>query len=785
MTTHTLERPVEMHGDEGERRVFDAAMVKVSSKQTGERRLHLAEGGIEGGSYVSGIGIEESNALSSREAEELTTIFRDAIDSKQGAKSADELAVMLDEMQESARDEFRLHNRDTQHRLDRAAVYIVRDGTLIWSAAGSESSLGLVLARADGSVQHLGAEKGSHVGVITDIHPEDKVYTLPNRLMRDMKQTKAFALNGLEMVANEDDIQANIVSVAFDEAYQPTLIKSASATETPVRENQAPKTRDETTQNFRNMKKREEAAARKARQAADKVSGSADTSDHTGDAAPTSPLDTTYPAGSYDSPIGPDMEDGSMAQFTAGAKPDDAYDVKYRKKKGPMLGPENKFKPDDAYAATYDDQYSGPMPAHMPDRAQARQVREFMESDAYKAAHDIYDTADKELAIKVARRLKLGMFTTKKTREASSAEVEAVHVEYERMSETFDALQIEKWRLVNPSLSAADLNTKLAHYHEAKLRLQGLRAQSEILTSKGKFGKISEWNNKLTEKFASLTLPGKIGVAAASLVVGTAVGAAGLAIGGGAAATGAVLLAGAKLYKTSAQSRAGLHRNTAAVDKADFKKSDGLYKSAKELREQSQVTFQKGFEARVKKADHVNKVAKWTTIGSVAMLGAGIAGHIGVVHDIYKAAEDHVGGWLDSLQHPTGAPHHVETGITPSQGGGSGHNPIDKLGSGDMYHAPKIPSSAGITYSPNAMNVSAGEGWYQTFSEMGITNAHEQLNLLNNNTLMTDLANRGLAYRDVAAGGWGMNMTPDGKMPKAALDLIRAYAQKDGYDLAA
>lgn len=320
-----------------------------------------------------------------------------------------------------------------------------------------------------------------------------------------------------------------------------------------------------------------------------------------------------------------------------------------------------------------DDQFFGP---------EEHPLRKFVRtSESYNDARIAYDTADKELAGKVARRLKLGMFASKKTREASSTDVETAHSEYERMAEAFDAIQIEKWKIKNPSISDEEIDHKLAKFHEAKLRLQGLRGQHEIVTG-GKFGKLSELNNKATEWYAGLSKKQKIGFAVGGLAVGAVAGGlvatAGTILGATAGVVGGGLLAGAKVYKTTMQGRAGLHRNTVEVDKTDFINTDGSYKSIDELRVQSSDSFKKGFDQRVEKADKINKKAKWMTIASAALLGAGIAGHIDAVHDAYKAAEGGIADYFGMTDHHD---------VLPSgghQGGGSGSNPVDKMGSGDV-----------------------------------------------------------------------------------------------------
>jgi hypothetical protein len=374
--------------------------------------------------------------------------------------------------------------------------------------------------------------------------------------------------------------------------------------------------------------------------------------------------DTATPSGE------PDFIVGSFVDNSAPKNTPKAKKAKQPKQpKSPQATP-----PTDTSAATYaDDQVFGP---------EEDPLRKFVRtSETYNDARAAYDKADTELAGKVARRLKLGMFASKKTREAASAEVEAARPEYERMAEVFDAVQIEKWKIKDPTISDEDIRHKLAKYHEAKLRLQGLRAQHEIVTAPGKFGKLSELNNKATEWFAGLSRKQKIIVGLGSVVVGAgaglAVAGAATVLGAGAGIAGAGLLAGAKVYKTTAQGRAGLHRNTTKVDKDDFKDADGNYKSIDDLRTQSSVSFKKSLDQRVENADKINKKTKLMTIASAALLGAGVAGHIDVIHDAYKAAGDHIADYFGMGDHHDVLP-------SDSQGGGSGNNPVSQMGSGDV-----------------------------------------------------------------------------------------------------
>ncbi len=90
---------------------------------------------------------------------------------------------------------------------------------------------------------------------------------------------------------------------------------------------------------------------------------------------------------------------------------------------------------------------------------------------------------------------------------------------------------------------------------------------------------------------------------------------------------------------------------------------------------------------------------------------------------------------------------------------------------GPEVHTPAtVPEKV---YSPDALNIKAGEGWYQTFKDMGIPK-DEWSNLLSKaGPQLHDIQVNGhpLAYH-MPNGQWGIRMTPGANMPKSALDII-------------
>ncbi len=113
-----------------------------------------------------------------------------------------------------------------------------------------------------------------------------------------------------------------------------------------------------------------------------------------------------------------------------------------------------------------------------------------------------------------------------------------------------------------------------------------------------------------------------------------------------------------------------------------------------------------------------------------------------------------------NLHHP-GAAHNSHRGASVAIAGVH-----DNGGMGS--HEPVVESLLKPEFSPAAHTVNAGEGWYQTFKDMGITNATEQANLLNK--VGPQLQEKGWAYH-MPNGLWGISRP--GQLPDDVLKLIQ------------
>lgn len=99
-----------------------------------------------------------------------------------------------------------------------------------------------------------------------------------------------------------------------------------------------------------------------------------------------------------------------------------------------------------------------------------------------------------------------------------------------------------------------------------------------------------------------------------------------------------------------------------------------------------------------------------------------------------------------------------------SSGGYIDHTMIDEALSS---HADVVSVDAMPDFSFDAYNISPGEGFYDTMSQMGITDSVKQYEILQK--VGPDLQNMNLAY-PIEGGSWGISNP--GQLPESALELI-------------
>ncbi len=169
----------------------------------------------------------------------------------------------------------------------------------------------------------------------------------------------------------------------------------------------------------------------------------------------------------------------------------------------------------------------------------------------------------------------------------------------------------------------------------------------------------------------------------------------------------------------------------------------GMYKLGNMIPKPTQETDEtnEAFEKRVKRR------GMYKVVGLVAVAAALTVTVLAAKH---------------GLDHSSGAQHgsDINDGFKPGHYNGT-------LDSQDLIKPP-VTVPAGPEFSPDALNVTRGEGWYQTFKEMGVTNATEQANLLNK--VGPQLQDLGWAY-PMPGGSWGISHS--GQIPSSVLELIQ------------
>lgn len=140
---------------------------------------------------------------------------------------------------------------------------------------------------------------------------------------------------------------------------------------------------------------------------------------------------------------------------------------------------------------------------------------------------------------------------------------------------------------------------------------------------------------------------------------------------------------------------------------------------------------------------------------------------------------------LSPTMEPTSAP--TAEPAPAGEGALAGYEGVALTGEG-VADGPSSQLADSVDYDGTiesaASYIDIGEGWYDTFEQMGLSEGVWRI-LLEDEQLMTQLQEMGLAYPDDSIGGWGINMTADGKMPQEALDLIRQSAFNHGFAVVA
>ncbi len=351
----------------------------------------------------------------------------------------------------------------------------------------------------------------------------------------------------------------------------------------------------------------------------------------------------------------------------------------------------------------------------------ANSIDDYSEAE-YAEIKSLYEQAEVFNSKERARRLKLGAFAFKKTREAANEDYEQTGDHLSNLTELFNEVQIEKWKHENPSIAPDEISAKLLELENERLAVRELNNHQEM--TKG-------WFAKSMEKYAGLSRGKKIavgiGVSAALAATG---GLVGLVAGGALGAAGAAGLVGAKVYKSYAQSRAELYTKTDAADQitADH---NGIAKTIGQIQDESREITAKHRQEEVERTDRINKKTRIITAISAVALGAGIASHNETVRDAFGGAWKYLresAGWDASAGAPLPSP--SDSGAPRSEAPPAGEhgpspNAVDHADE-TSSEAPRGPLPGDGRWTPGGVeNYVTGSLGGTEFTAVGLGNFHQ------------------------------------------------------------
>lgn len=406
--------------------------------------------------------------------------------------------------------------------------------------------------------------------------------------------------------------------------------------------------------------------------------------------------------------------------------------------------------------------------------------------------------ATEESSIAYAKRMKVGYFSRKSKKnelqEAYDSKREALN---ELVSER-DLKLIEQLRSEN--IPEEEIAKKIAeesnNFVEKQDEVQHDAMLNKFEKSKRPVAQLRKLGSKALNAYANSNTATKLAVgASAGLVLAAG---AGVALGAGTilTATGATGVVAARVYRSYALNRSKIYKTPS--DYEQINATTG--KTPEEIMQEAVAKREQLATKRIEEGDKVKKKAVIFALGAVAFTGvAAIAEHSGAIKEVAGVAKekmgdikDGIGGWLEGNDSADNAPKHVDP-IEPNEGNTPGNpdaqpeTPAPAEPDTTPDPTPDTLPEAGVADSPeqftDANHIDVGEGWYQTFGELGVANANDQAALLNNEALMGKLAEMNMAYSDNSIGGWGIRMTADGKMPAEAADLIRETAKRQNIAL--
>jgi hypothetical protein len=672
------------------------------------------------------------------------------------------------------------------NEFDAANFRITQNGEMYWSVdqttADGETmkpnAVSLVLAREDGTVEQL--DNNDTAGWVDDLAPKDVLYVLPRAACEIASSSALLTKEGLDQLARAKDHELDVVRVSLD---QSTELESTAApvVVAPV---VTPKTVNDNRRNVQQRKqnekrqKKEAAAANavnpqssapvsklKARMdlvaARDAATDPAAVNVDALPIAPVAPAVVSAPASSVIKRSGETTPPRSEKARGWSVEQTAAMD-KIRARREAANG-DTSTRP-----------LSVTPEARNTSDSSDNQETEPVDPELKRARDELDDSRTKMAALAAKRQGRLFNFANKNHSK--------VEEEYKQRLEALGKLECSGL-LNDDTKSDKEKNIGVIGFifdQQQKLREETIEGLKNTPVSK-----MINWLHTGSKKQQLLKA---VAVGAGGVLLGAGVGAvAGVAAGGGLVAAAAVTKMAVRFgrYYAREENKQGRGMNLLDTDQAkDAQK--GARQALKGSDEEDKFSiasdhYKEIFDTDTRREQEKRRKSAKRAIGAVA-LGMVVGGTAA-----YAIGELVDGGKLGDLSNRFIGGENA--GATSGSGQIDVHHDV-----GQMNASPNaadhtdgfqdIPKPVEHDFAPSAKTIDLGEGWLQTFNEAGIANVNEQYALLNNQALMQELANKGLAYRDVNIGGWGINMTADGKMPADALKLITDFARRDGYDLA-
>lgn len=388
-----------------------------------------------------------------------------------------------------------------------------------------------------------------------------------------------------------------------------------------------------------------------------------------------------------------------------------------------------------------------------------------------KTPEEIQDTVDKDVAIIAARenvkdlRTKLAERSAKRQARLWNRKNSKLSKEYAELEASYnDALiQLAKDELSAEKSAGLERNEDQERIEAALLLVTNFRDLEDKSVDNLKGTKVSKAIAWLTRGNVAIRI---VKGATIGLVVGAGVALLTGTGGGAAIAAGTIASLATRVARGFAtfDARAGRGMDV-NVDKDKILEQAGAEgKSTEETLNLVHQHLMGLFEEATIAEQSKRRKSTVKALGAVA--GGALA--VELVHGLVDLATDY--SPAEKLHGLVSSDHANAMDQAPQSPGTPPANPL--------VEQPKVPEKV---YSPDAINIKAGEGFYQTFKEMNIPKQEWSGLLEKVGPDLHEMQVNGhpLAYK--MAGQWGIRMTPDGHMPKAALDIIsKAHDQMNG-----